>query len=66
MLATCWCNQSHQEVRAFVLADYLLGDRKLSEELLQDDRKCCGCSRMSVITGIVTGTILALAYALLQ
>jgi ATP-binding cassette subfamily B protein len=53
-----------KEVRAFVLADYLLGrHRKLSEELFTRRQKMLRMgSRMSVITGIVTGTILALAY----
>jgi len=53
-----------KEVRAFVLADYLLGrHRRLSEELFSRRQKMLRMgSRMSVITGIVTGTILALAY----
>ena len=53
-----------KEVRAFVLADYLLGrHRRLSEELFNRRQKMLRMgSRMSVITGIVTGTILALAY----
>jgi ABC-type multidrug transport system fused ATPase/permease subunit len=53
-----------KEVRAFVLADYLLGrHRHLSEELFKRRQKMLRMgSRMSVITGIVTGTILALAY----
>jgi ATP-binding cassette subfamily B protein len=53
-----------KEVRAFVLADYLLGrHRRLSEELFKRRQKMLRMgSRMSVITGIVTGTILALAY----
>src|SRR4026209_1179971 len=53
-----------KEVRACVLADYLLGrHRRLSEELFKRRQKMLRMgSRMSVITGIVTGTILALAY----
>jgi len=53
-----------KEVRAFVLADYLLGrHRRLSEELFSRRQKMLRMgSRMSVTTGIVTGTILALAY----
>jgi len=53
-----------KEVRAFVLADYLLGrHRRLSEELFKRRQKMLRMgSCMSVITGIVTGTILALAY----
>jgi len=53
-----------KEVRAFVLADYLLGrHRRLSEDLFKKREKMLKMgSRMSVITGIVTGTILALAY----
>ena len=53
-----------KEVRAFVLADYLLGrHRRLSDELFTRRQKMLRMgSRMSVITGIVTGTILALAY----
>jgi len=55
-----------KEVRAFVLADYLLGrHRRLSEELFKRRQKMLRMgSRMSVITGIVTGTILALAYVI--
>jgi len=53
-----------KEVRAFVLADYLLGrHHRLSEELFTRRQKMLRMgSRMSVISGIVTGTILALAY----
>lgn len=53
-----------KEVRAYVLADYLLGrHRRLSEELFSRRQRMLRMgSRMSVITGIVTGTILALAY----
>jgi ATP-binding cassette, subfamily B, bacterial len=53
-----------KEVRAFVLADYLLGrHRKLSEDLFKQRQKMFRMgSRMSLVTGFVTGTILALAY----
>ena len=53
-----------KEVRAFVLADYLLGrHHRLSEDLFSRRQKMLRMgSRMSIITGVVTGTILALAY----
>lgn len=53
-----------KEVRAYVLADYLIGrHRKLSEDLFKQRREMAKIgSRMSFITGIVTGTVLALAY----
>jgi ATP-binding cassette subfamily B protein len=53
-----------KEVRAYVLADYLLGrHRKLSEDLFkQRERMMRMGSAMSLVTGIVTGTVLALAY----
>jgi ATP-binding cassette subfamily B protein len=53
-----------KEVRAYVLADYLLGrHRKLSEDLFKQRAQMYRIgSRMSMITGLVTGTILALAY----
>ena len=53
-----------KEVRAFVLADYLLGrHHNLSENLFKKrERMLRMGSRMSLVTGIVTGTILALAY----
>jgi len=53
-----------KEIRAFVLADYLLGrHRKLSDDLFKQREKMFRLgSRMSFLTGIVTGTILALAY----
>lgn len=53
-----------KEVRAFVLADYLLGrHHNLSESLFKRREKMLRMgSRMSLLTGIVTGTILALAY----
>src|SRR5215831_12002895 len=53
-----------KEVRAYVLADYLLGrHRKLSNDLFsQRERMFHMASRMSFVSGFVTGTILALAY----
>ena len=53
-----------KEVRAYVLADYLLGrHRRLSEDLFKQREKMYRLgSRMSLLTGIVTGTVLALAY----
>src|SRR5204862_1509358 len=53
-----------KEVRAYVLADYLLGRyRKLSDDLFKQRQKMFRLgSSMSFLTGIVTGTILALAY----
>ncbi len=53
-----------KEVRAFVLADYLLGrHHHLSETLFKKRQNMLKMgSRMSVITGVVSGTILALAY----
>ncbi len=53
-----------KEVRAFVLADYLLGRHKrLSDDLFKQREKMARMgSRMSFMTGVVTGTILALAY----
>lgn len=53
-----------KEVRAYVLADYLLGrHNRLSEDLFrQRERMMRLGSRMSLLTGIITGTVLALAY----
>ena len=53
-----------KEVRAYVLSDYLLGRyRKLSEDLFKQRQQMMRLgSRMSLISGFVTGTILALAY----
>lgn len=53
-----------KEVRAYVLSDYLLGRyTKLSEDLFKQRVQMYRMgSRISLITGIVTGTILALAY----
>jgi len=53
-----------KEIRAYVLADYLLGrHRALSEDLFkQRERMYRLGTRVSLLTGLVTGTILALAY----
>ena len=53
-----------KEVRAFVLADYLLGrHRKLSEDLFtQRQEMYRSATRTSLLTGLVSGTTLALAY----
>src|SRR6266487_1175566 len=53
-----------KEVRAYVLADYLLGrHRKLSDDLFKQRQQMFRMgSRMSLLSGFVTGTILALAY----
>ncbi len=53
-----------KEVRAYVLADYLLGrHKKISDDLFrQRQRMYRSGTRVSVLTGIVTGTTLALAY----
>lgn len=53
-----------KEIRAYVLADYLLGrHRELSEGLFaQRERMYRLGTRVSLLTGLLTGTILALAY----
>jgi ATP-binding cassette subfamily B protein len=53
-----------KEVRAYVLADYLLGRHKdLSESLYRlRERMLRSGANMSMLTGLVTGTSLALAY----
>ena len=53
-----------KEIRAFVLADYLLGrHRERSEELYrQRELMYRSGARVSLLTGLVTGTALALAY----
>jgi len=53
-----------KEIRAFVLGDYLLGrHRRLSEDLFsQRERIYRSGTRISMISGIVSGTILGLAY----
>jgi ATP-binding cassette subfamily B protein len=53
-----------KEIRAYVLADYLLGrHRNMSESLfkLREDMYRSG-TRISMLSGLVTGTALALAY----
>ena len=53
-----------KEIRAYVLADYLLGrHRKLSEDLFtQREQMYRSATRVSMLTGFVSGTTLALAY----
>ena len=53
-----------KELRAYVLADYLLGrHRRISEDLFkQRERMYRKGTRTSVMTGLVSGTTLALAY----
>lgn len=53
-----------KEVRAYVLADYLLGRyKKLSDELFKQRQQMFRMgSRMSAISGVITGTVLTLAY----
>jgi ATP-binding cassette subfamily B protein len=53
-----------KEIRAYVLSDYLLGRHtKLSEDLFrQRELMYRSATRISVVTGLVTGTTLALAY----
>jgi ATP-binding cassette subfamily B protein len=53
-----------KEIRAYVLSDYLLGrHHKLSEDLFrQRAQMYLSGTRISVLTGLVTGTALALAY----
>ncbi len=53
-----------KEIRAYVLADYLLGrHRKLSEDLFKlREQMYRSATRISLATGLVTGTALALAY----
>jgi ATP-binding cassette subfamily B protein len=57
--------KNSKEIRAYVLADYLLGrHRKLSQDLLAERAKMyLSGTRISALTGLVTGTTLALAYA---
>ena len=53
-----------KEIRAYVLADYLLGrHKKISDELfIQREKMYRSGTRISILTGLVTGTTLALAY----
>lgn len=57
--------KSTKEVRAYVLADYLLGRHRRIAEFLFEKRKSIYAlgARTSLFTGLVTGTSLALAYA---
>jgi ATP-binding cassette, subfamily B, bacterial len=54
-----------KEIRAYVLADYLLGRHgKLSEDLFkQREQMFRSGTRISMLSGLMTGTALALAYA---
>jgi len=54
-----------KEIRAYVLADYLLGrHRNVSEQLYKQREQMYRLgSRISLLSGLVTGTALALAYA---
>src|SRR6187401_518852 len=53
-----------KEVKAYVLADYLLGrHKKISDQLFTQREKMYQSGvRISIISGLVTGTTLALAY----
>lgn len=53
-----------KEIRAFVLGDYLLGRyRKLSEDLFRQREQIFASSkRIYMVSGIVAGTVLSLAY----
>ncbi|MCU0624421.1 MAG: ABC transporter ATP-binding protein/permease [Gemmatimonadaceae bacterium] len=57
--------KSTKEVRAYVLADYLLARHRRIAEFLFEKRKAIYAlgARTSLFTGLVTGTSLALAYA---
>jgi len=57
--------RSTKEIRAYVLADYLLGrHRRLSEDLFrQREQMYRSGTEISLLSGLVTGTTLALAYA---
>jgi ATP-binding cassette, subfamily B, bacterial len=59
--------RSTKEIRAYVLADYLLGRHgKLSEDLFkQRELMYRSATRVSMLTGLVGGTTLALAYVFL-
>ena len=53
-----------KEIRAYVLADYLLGrHRRITEDLFkQREQMYHSGTRVSIITGLLSGTALALAY----
>ncbi len=57
--------RSTKEIRAYVLADYLLGrHHRLSEDLFrQREQMYRSGTQISILSGLVTGTTLALAYA---
>jgi ATP-binding cassette subfamily B protein len=57
--------RSTKEIRAYVLADYLLGrHRRLSEDLFQQrEHMYRSGTEISLLSGLITGTTLALAYA---
>lgn len=57
--------RSTKEIRAYVLADYLLGrHNRLSEDLfLQREQMYRSGTQISALSGLLTGTSLALAYA---
>src|SRR4029077_2933333 len=59
--------RSTKEIRAYVLADYLLGRHgKLSEDLFKQRQLMYrSATRISMLTGLVGGTTLALAYVFL-
>jgi ATP-binding cassette subfamily B protein len=59
--------RSTKEIRAYVLADYLLGRHgKLSDDLFkQRELMYRSATRISMLTGLVGGTTLALAYVFL-
>jgi len=59
--------RSTKEIRAYVLADYLLGRHgKLSDELFKKrELMYRSATRISMLTGLVGGTTLALAYVFL-
>jgi ATP-binding cassette, subfamily B, bacterial len=59
--------RSTKEIRAYVLADYLLGRHdRLTEALFkQREQMYRSATRISMLTGLVTGTTLALAYLFL-
>ncbi|HEY6807460.1 MAG TPA: ABC transporter ATP-binding protein [Gemmatimonadales bacterium] len=56
--------RTNKEIRAYVLAEYLLGRHKDLSESLYDKRvkMLRSGANMSMLTGLVTGTALALAY----
>jgi ATP-binding cassette subfamily B protein len=57
--------RSTKEIRAYVLSDYLLGrHHRLSEDLFrQREQMYRSGTQISILSGFVTGTTLALAYA---